>query len=481
MPIPDAMLNKRIIPRIFTPATTVEEVLYLFKEQPSPSQYVAVVRTSSNEYDVLTLYDLYWAGGKVSDPQELLQIDLGAVPGLLQPTEPLRQDEVDEVEADLIVRDYPRQNAVVVDKNGAVVGFVLFQRGSSDTGYPENTSILGPLSWIEPPPAVLGEEESAERELPPVRAYLNTRFDGVAPNQSLTVGSSVTLRVSVGAPTVNNLSQSTRPFAFDFAGVSGPVNFTVDVAADPEAWEVIPVKPTLIVIPLGTTQQDAMFLITPRKPCSDKLVIRVERADTGVTVQTVWLPVVAEIESRPLATLAMPRIAVTRPLATTEGTRRTVEITVQNDEQSFRMLMRADLPNGTRRANYKVPIAPAAVQNFTSAIRKALLDIINYRTAFGSFSFANLAQLTADEADARKAVVPLAEAGWQTWDALFNPLRSSDKEELNQLADDLRSLPDGSSIQILLDSQEFILPWNLLYDKPGPITPETLDWSGFWE
>jgi hypothetical protein len=51
---------------------------------------------------------------------------------------------------------------------------------------------------------------------------------------------------------------------------------------------------------------------------------------------------------------------------------------------------------------------------------------------------------------------------------------------LQQFATDLRSLPDGSRIQIVLYSQRFIIPWTLLYDKPGPITVDTLDWTGFW-
>jgi hypothetical protein len=61
---------------------------------------------------------------------------------------------------------------------------------------------------------------------------------------------------------------------------------------------------------------------------------------------------------------------------------------------------------------------------------------------------------------------------------LFNPPRDGDK--LRQLAADLRSLPPGSRIQITLDDQEFILPWALLYDQPGPLNVETLRWDGFW-
>jgi hypothetical protein len=86
--------------------------------------------------------------------------------------------------------------------------------------------------------------------------------------------------------------------------------------------------------------------------------------------------------------------------------------------------------------------------------------------------------LTIDETLAKQTAVPLADAGQQVWHLLFQSPRAP--AELKQFAADVRLLPHGSSVQIVLYSQRFIIPWTLLYDKPGPITTETLDWAGFW-
>jgi hypothetical protein len=96
----------------------------------------------------------------------------------------------------------------------------------------------------------------------------------------------------------------------------------------------------------------------------------------------------------------------------------------------------------------------------------------------GLHPFTRLDTLTIDETLARKTAVPLADAGQQVWHLLFKSPRAP--AALKQFADDLRTLPHGSTIQVVLYSQRFIIPWALLYDTPGPITADTLDWTGFW-
>lgn len=86
--------------------------------------------------------------------------------------------------------------------------------------------------------------------------------------------------------------------------------------------------------------------------------------------------------------------------------------------------------------------------------------------------------LDIDLALARRAYLALADVGWQIWDMLFRPANAD--EGLRRLTDDLRALPQGSRVRITLDDEEFIIPWALLYDQPGPLSEETLVWSGFW-
>jgi len=317
---------------------------------------------------------------------------------------------------------------------------------------------------------------------------LNAGFDGLAPNQPLTIGSAAVLRVAVGVPTAT--TRKSGVFKFDFAGSSDPVNFNVAVVADPDVWEIVPVKPVMIVAPPGTTTQDALFMVTPKQACQEKLTIIVERADTGATVHTLFLPVVAEdaTSAQPLvaavpsapALIAAPRLEVSLPIASTEIARRQIEIIIQTGAQGFQAAVRADFPDETMRATYAVPVSGEEIQRAALRLRVELQKIVFYpgRDSGGPFPFANNSTLTIDEAVARTATAPLADAAQQIWQMLFT--RPDAPDGLKQFANKLRSMPEQTSIQIILDNANFIIPWTLLYDKPGKVTPENLDWSGFW-
>lgn len=494
MPVPIEHLEReKLIPCVLTSSTTVGEMLFMFDEQPDPYHCYAVVRVGIELYDVLTLADLQPAA--VERGAALLPLALGAIPGLLQPTDPVWQARIGLDAAERRMGATPRRRLVVLDETGAVLGILAspFLLASKDPVSPLHLIAPPPPPIVAPPsprsPSVLEPEPlpapsppEPAPEPPPAPPYLNTRFEGIEPNGPLIVGRRVPLIVSVGAPTAGNHPQSSRRFEFDFAGVAGPVAFTVHVDADPEAWTIRAAEPTLIVAPPGTTIQDAEFLVTARQPGRDKLHISVERADTGATVQHVWLPVIAENEqtSVTLAPAIAERIAISQPLDNTDTERRRVEMVIQPGSESFVATIRADLPNRYVRATYRVPVSGVEIQNAALRLRQELEKIVFYpgKHAAKTYPFASLTTLSVDEAVARHTTAPLADAGEQVWRLLFNAPRAP--EDLKRLATDLRDLPHGSTVQIVLDSQQFIIPWALLYDKPGPISAETLDWSGFW-
>lgn len=178
------------------------------------------------------------------------------------------------------------------------------------------------------------------------------------------------------------------------------------------------------------------------------------------------------------------RREVTLPLDTKSLRRRTVRLTFQQsgrDSSAFNVFAVADLPTGRLYRDLHLPISSAEIQNATLRLRQELQRIVFYehKTAADTyFPFADYTTLTVDEPLARQVLVSLADVGQQVWALLFDGPRTPDT--LRQFAAAIRDLPHGSTIQIVLDNQHFILPWALLYDKPGPITAETLDWSGFW-
>jgi hypothetical protein len=175
---------------------------------------------------------------------------------------------------------------------------------------------------------------------------------------------------------------------------------------------------------------------------------------------------------------------VALPLDTREVQQRTVRMTFQqagHDASAFNVFVSAQLPDGWLYRDYRIPVSGAEIQNATLRLRHELERIVFYHVREGggaSYPFAALDALTVDEGTARQASVPLADVGQQVWSMLFDGPRTPD--ELRRVAAGLRDLPHGSSLQVVLDNQQFIVPWALLYDMPGPITAETLDWSGFW-
>jgi hypothetical protein len=361
-----------------------------------------------------------------------------------------------------------------------------------------------PTGREELPAPVVGRSSSAAPRRAAM-AHLNTEFKGVGAEEPLRVGKPTSLFVWVGEQIASSPSRSSRPFAFDFDAAREPIHFVVRLDADPECWAIESVQPEMIVTPPGSTDQAAVFRVTALKPGRDKLYLSVERADSGAAVQHIWLTVTAaeQAEARepaggPMtlgpdaetgaapaprpAALAETR-AVRLPLDAPDLQRREVRITVASgrDPETFTAVVDAELPSGHLHQIYTVPVSAAAVQNATLRLRSELERIVLLAVEDGGskyYPFADPYTLTVEEPLARQAAVALADAGQQVWHLLFQSPRAP--EGLKRAANALRDLPHGSELQIVIESQQFIVPWALLYDKPGEITAETLDWSGFW-
>jgi hypothetical protein len=471
MPIPTSALDHNVIPRLCTPRTTLEELLALFAEHPEPDLASAIVRVGADEYAVLRQSDLDRVLER--DGNRALQRALGNLPTLglhLTAAPALRQDEYDEQQARDELGRLGARAAVVVDANGEILGILAGRERNIAKG-----------------PAVLGGHEpvpfTATSGAVSTRPHLNTRFEGLEPGQALLVGQAVPLAVWVGAPTATNSAQSSQAFQFEFPPDSDPVAFRVNVDADPEAWQIEDVESVLVVAPPGATTQEARFNVKALLPGRDKLHISIERADTGATIQHVWLRVSAANASTvpaPLSPVA-ERVVTSTPFDTTQTTRRGVEIVIGAATEGFEATVRADLPGGAVRETYRVPVSVAEIQNATYRLRQELENVVFYAVQQGGqtiYPFADLETVTVDEATARQALAPLADVGQQYWHLLFQGPRAP--EGLKRLANEMRAMPEGSTFQVVVESQQFIVPWALLYDKPGAITAETLDWSGFW-
>ncbi len=326
MPIDNLITS--LIPRVLTPSNSVEELLTLFDSRPQPNSCYAVVRLAADAYDVLALADLDEAARQFS--YDLLDMSLAAVPGLLRFAAPVSQSGTGEAAARRALHATPRGRLVVLDDYGDVAGILVAHTLSGTKG--------GPLELLQP--AVLSAPGSTSAP------HLNTRFENLDPGQPLPVGRHQLLTVWVGPAIDAARNRRSEPFRFRFADEHSPVEFLVHLHADPEAWNVNPIETTMIVAPPGVTSQEAVFMVTAQQPGRDTLYVTVERADTGVTVQHLCLPVYAvQTQSDVALPVAQQPVSVSLPLEDVGMSRHHVEIVLHPGENrdQFTAMVRADL------------------------------------------------------------------------------------------------------------------------------------------
>lgn len=448
------------IRQIFSSATTVEELLWHFYAAGDPYNTFAVVYVAAGLYDALLLSDLREPVARQG--ADLLALPLGLISGLLQPGAPLFRTQASLAQARREQHERPRRRLVLLDQDGTVAG-VLASPTLASTGGADPLGLL------------FADEQRASA--PTTRAYFPTLPVGGA----LPLGSQTQLLVAVESVAAVAPPGRARPFAFTFVDDQVSAAFTVAVDGDEEAWALTTVEPTMVVARPGVTVQPAQFLVTPRQPSPPPLLVTIEQAQSRALVQKLWLLVQTEAtaagptpQPRPprLTTVALPADAAGLQPAD-------VELTLISGVEATNLLVQASLPVGVIRARYRLQMSKAALQNAVYRLRQEIDNLVLYVGPLGNPNpFANNDDLNIDPALARKAYLALADVGWQIWEMLFRPARTD--QGLRRLTDDLQTLPHGSRLRVTLDDQEFILPWALLYDKPGPLTEETLDWSGFW-
>jgi len=142
------------------------------------------------------------------------------------------------------------------------------------------------------PAASNGREPSAgDPRLPPrlLIPSLNTRFEGVAPDEPFPIGQRVTLLIWVGAPLASDEWQSSRSLRWN-GDLDATLALRVRVRAASSAWAIVAEEPIVLAEPWGSAQI-ARYQVLARRSDRTKLAINVERADSHSLVQHVILGV----------------------------------------------------------------------------------------------------------------------------------------------------------------------------------------------
>lgn len=511
MSIPSDALEPLLGGRVFTLDTPFGDVLSGFTEQASTTPHYAVVAIDPGMYAVLTMLDMETV--HLQRGATVMPMPLGEIPELrnyfLFAELPVTSDTRRTSELRTIInRLHRNQRLVVVNTQGDVLGVLTARSRQAvealdSSGYASGHASRHPSRPAaaatpgEPAtpadaavPALPSEEIAHLNNLPPptlqmpALPHLITRFDGLEPDQALPASQHRVLRIWVGSQVAGGSSQSTRPFAFRFEAGQQQAIFRVLVAGNPDMWQIMPLNPAMQLVPPGETGLPAEFVVYARKPGHTMLYITLEQTTTGAVVQHVWLPVQVGPPLRPgappPAAPVLPATTISLPLHSAALRRRTVQLALRADDGLLELHVRADLPDQPRQATYRLPVRTTMLQQATAALRQRLQAIIDSTTRQPTppDPVASRTTLTIEAERARALYVPLAAMGQQVWALLF---QSPDTPPgLRTLADDMRRLAPGSSLQVVLEQQHMLLPWALLYDKPGELTPDTLDWAGFW-
>ena len=139
------------------------------------------------------------------------------------------------------------------------------------------------LRYAAPKPAAATTED-ANGSFPPLlrSPHLNTRLD-IDPDEPITIGRHVSLRVWVGAPLVSDGRQSSRPLKWSTLD-RDPVALRVLVRVASPAWRVVAEEPTLLAAAWGTAQV-ARYRIVAQRAERTKLGVRVDLDETRSLIQ----------------------------------------------------------------------------------------------------------------------------------------------------------------------------------------------------
>ncbi|WP_129630004.1 hypothetical protein [Candidatus Oscillochloris fontis] len=319
------------------------------------------------------------------------------------------------------------------------------------------------------------------------RSFLNVRFDGYEHASHLPCNQWLPLVVGVGAKTATGPLSVSPPFAFQFQDQTGPVEFCVSVYGDPDVWEFRLAEDTMLVAPLpqpglAHSVRDALLLVRAKQTGQQKLYIRVAQKDTGTVVQNLWLYVVVG-EATGNSTSPVHTVSISQPLDLQASSPHWVHLIFEasgNTAAGFALRIDARLPDWVHDARYTIPVSEEELRGAAARLRRELEQIVNTNQpdAEEPNPFLSQTSLHINETLMRRVAVALADAGRQIWDMLFYTGKAS--AELKEVAKRLRNLEAGTVVEIRLENPKFALPWALLYDQPGPITADNLNWSGFW-
>ena len=484
MPIATSALDRNFI--VVDEQTTVEEVRDRVDATGNQWIYI-VVHLSNGQYAVLWLSELIQALQKESDTlwPGMLDAALADVPNLLAP---LAADAVERAtmstrEAQHHARKTPGKRLVVLD-GGQVAGLL------AET---QRDVLLGvDLEWLNQSPetleelglgekgfAMLMDEKTAADELGVLRAeeagkgsgppleiepekrWINAEIEDHDKHEPLQLGEVYTLAFDVDTE-LRDAAVGAAGFDYHFRPDEQLVTLTVQLQSDD--FEIYTEPQKLRVPRTGKSKGKARFDIEPQHEGEGTLnaiflkdgnfiQLLTLKLHTGAAGQTGMLT--AETLGRPVdaAFVVQPR---------------DVNLTILNTGTGFQVIM-----TGAVGATATLPLTMPELDQMIAQVRQELLEIVQLQVGPRQTRIYQAGIDIPPEVN-QDALQRLAKAGFHLYQRIFyGPAADA---QANLLGDKLRALAQKELLKIQIFSQQFVLPWGILYlaDEydPEDINPE---------
>jgi hypothetical protein len=405
---------------------------------------------------------------------EMLETPLGRVPDLLRPRagDAVERSSMSTGQAKTLARKMPGKRLVVLAA-GEVIGLLAFESRSA--------SPQGDLNWLEQPldvethvgmrpePALpesgtkglsageAGPAEAVETE----KRWINAELENHVLAEPLQMGQVYTLAFDVDTQ-LRETALAGAEFGYRFGAEEQWVVLTVQLSSDD--FEIYTQPQQLRVPRSGRSKGKARFDIEPKH--TGEGVINAIFLKDGNFIQLITLKLHTGAADQPAVPAAE---ALGRPLdAAFVVQARDLNVTILNTGAGFQIIL-----SGPVGAMANLPLTLPELDQIIADVREELKAIV--RLALGPQKMrVYQAGIDIPAQVNRAAMQRLARAGFRLYQRLFyGPAADS---QANLLGDRLREMAHKERLKIQIFSQQFMLPWGVLYVAdaydPHSVEPE---------
>ena len=474
MPIAESALNRDFV--VVDELATVRQVRDRVVATGNDWTYV-VVRLADGRYAILCLKDVIqalwdWQGDAFRPGT--LGVALRDVPDLLHPraADGVEQASVGTGEAKRLVRRMPGRRMVVL--SGGQVAGVLALRGRTITPVDLDWLYEPEAAPQEPPAHIKGgrtltdegaEEVSApvdlEPEAGPEKRWINAEIQDHDPAEPLRMGELYTLAFDVDTE-ARDAALATTGFNYRFRPGEQMVDLTVQLESDDFQIYTEPQK--LRVPRTGKSKGKARFDVEPRH--EGEGVINALFLRDGNFVQLMTLKLHTGLLG---ATGVVGSETLGRPVDAAFAVQpRDVGLTILNTGAGFQVIM-----SGAVSAMATLPITLPQLDQMIAQVRQELLKVVHL--GVGSDRTRVYQEGVDIPPEVNQHVLQrVAREGFRLYQRIFyGPAADA---QANLLGDRLREMAQQETLKIQIISQQFMLPWGILYladdYDPDDVNPE---------